>query len=135
MAAFMPPPVPALLANLPAPAWGISYDIRTRETEDDLPQEWNADRGQSFSIIGRFDSHYTCSVNTHVRLRAILNGWNFFRDQYSDYINPNTTAITTWLAMMSLESIQPPPKFSSTVRRIRMQRHDMLNIMDVSASL
>ncbi|KAJ7870174.1 hypothetical protein B0H14DRAFT_2232897, partial [Mycena olivaceomarginata] len=74
-------------------------------------------------------------VETYIRLRTALNEWNFFRDQYSNYINPNTTAIVILFTMMSLENIQPPHKFSSTVRRIRKQRHDMLNIMDVSASM
>jgi len=41
----------------------------------------------------------------------------------------------TWTAMLGLLNIQPPGKFESTVKSLQMYRFDLVQIMDVAASL
>ena len=43
---FIPPGIVWMLWNLPNGTYGISYDIFSRKTEDNLPHGWNAPRGE-----------------------------------------------------------------------------------------
>jgi len=43
--AFALPALPPTILALPFGLYGISYDISTRDTEDDLPDGWHAHRG------------------------------------------------------------------------------------------
>ncbi|KAJ7626332.1 hypothetical protein DFH06DRAFT_1481209 [Mycena polygramma] len=112
------PVVPAALFLLPMSTYGISYDISTRPTEDDAPAGWNAPRSPTYG---------------HMKRRLTTRG--FTRDQYWDWLCPNTTAHQAFIAMVLLETIPPPHKFSSTVRRLRMARHDALQHMEVTANI
>ncbi|KAJ6469808.1 hypothetical protein C8R47DRAFT_958720, partial [Mycena vitilis] len=102
----------------PVSTYSISYDIFTRATEDDAPAGWHSRRSVTYRQIKR---------------RLAANG--FVRDQYSNWLRFNTTAPATYVRMVMLESILPEHKISSTIRRLRMAKHDSLNLMDVTASI
>jgi hypothetical protein len=44
--AFVLPAIPPTIAGLPFGQYGISYDISSRNTEDDLPHGWHSRRGE-----------------------------------------------------------------------------------------
>lgn len=47
----IPAPILFGLEDMPPRTYGISYDIFTRATEDNLPHGWNAYRGGSESCV------------------------------------------------------------------------------------
>jgi hypothetical protein len=102
---FVIPPAPMPLPLMHPGHYGISYDIYTRATEDDLPHGWHSHR-----------------INTYRQLIRILNVAGFHHMQYSDYSRPNVHPAFAWLVMLSLCAISPPGKLESTVRGMKMHQ-------------
>ncbi|KAJ7246550.1 hypothetical protein B0H12DRAFT_1053750 [Mycena haematopus] len=114
--AFVPPPLPVPLLLYPVTAYGISYDIFTRRTEDDTPNGWNARRNRTYSHI-------------HQHLLAS----NFIRNQYSDFVNPLINVAAAYHTMWALENIPPPNKLSTTIKGLKLSRYDHLALLDITA--
>ncbi|KAI5984063.1 hypothetical protein EDD15DRAFT_2171789 [Pisolithus albus] len=85
--------------------YGLSYDVSTRATEDDLPHGWNSRRAE-----------------TYKQLALCLERGHFARLQKSDWICEDTDAITTYYTMLMLRTIPPPGKFQSTVKGLKMHK-------------
>ncbi|KIM54425.1 hypothetical protein SCLCIDRAFT_136861 [Scleroderma citrinum Foug A] len=92
-----------MLWNLPDGAYGISYDISTRKTEDDLPHGWHSYRAAMYR-----------------ELVKELGSRDYDQLQYSDWINEDTTAADAYITMVSLMSINPPGKLQSTLKGIKV---------------
>ncbi|KIO10573.1 hypothetical protein M404DRAFT_129331 [Pisolithus tinctorius Marx 270] len=93
-------PIATYLTPLDQPpgSYGISYDIYTQKTEDNLPAGWNSYRGATYN-----------------ELAYVLQ-----QIQYSDWVCLHTDAIDTYWAMLSLLWIQPPGKLQSTIKGLKM---------------
>ncbi|KAJ7226468.1 hypothetical protein B0H12DRAFT_997315, partial [Mycena haematopus] len=100
----------------PVTSYGVSYDISTRANEDDAPNGWHSARS-----------------NIYRRIRLYLRSVGFVRDQYSDWVRHNTNIIYAWNAIWGLQGIEPPNKFSTTVRRLRINRLDNFATIEISA--
>ncbi|KAH9929904.1 uncharacterized protein BXZ73DRAFT_20704, partial [Epithele typhae] len=88
------------LAAMPFNAvYGISYDIFTRATEDELPDGWNSPR-----------------AHTYRRLIKYLLESGYTRHQYSDYRNENTDATETFLVMFNMRNALARNKLATTVK-------------------
>ncbi|KAF9232541.1 hypothetical protein BU15DRAFT_67364 [Melanogaster broomeanus] len=97
----LPPAVRLLLILMPPGTYGISYDIYTAATENNLPDGWHAAR-----------------TSTYSELHKSLECGQFVRNQYSDWARDNTDAMTTYYQMLMLRAISPPGKLQSTSPRI-----------------
>jgi hypothetical protein len=73
--------------------------------------------------------------NTYHQLIQLLQAAGFFRLQYSNYNNPHTPAWFAWATMFGLFNIQPPGKFESTIKGLKMHHICSLAIQDVMASV
>ncbi|KIM69238.1 hypothetical protein SCLCIDRAFT_19861 [Scleroderma citrinum Foug A] len=93
----------ARLVALPPGAYGISYDMSTRKTEDNPPRGWHARR-----------------VPTYIQLAKRLQNHGFQRRQYLDWLCQDIEAIEAYWAMIRLKRILPPGKFESTVKNVKM---------------
>ncbi|KAK7033339.1 hypothetical protein R3P38DRAFT_791812 [Favolaschia claudopus] len=113
---FIAPVPPMGLFGFPVTAYCISYDIYTLANELDLPQGWNSPRANIYRQLKRF---------------LLLGG--FTRNQYSVWVNQNTTVAAAWHTMWSLELSLPPNKLSSTVKGLQLSRMDQFALMDVTA--
>ncbi|KAI6009752.1 hypothetical protein BKA83DRAFT_4070271 [Pisolithus microcarpus] len=89
--------------------YGLSYDISTAATENDLPQGWNSQRAETYRQIAR------CLERGH-----------FARLQKSDWVREDTDAITTYYTMLMLCNIPPPGKLQSTVKGLKMHKIESL---------
>ncbi|RDB26647.1 hypothetical protein Hypma_005552 [Hypsizygus marmoreus] len=120
MAALLPIPVapPAQFFLLPQGSYGISYDISTRRTEDDLPDGWHAHRS-----------------NTYRQIIDILAIAAFTRDQYSDYRAVGVSALVTWQTMWQLRNIQPPMKLQSTILGLKMQFYHFAHLFNITQDM
>jgi len=119
---YIPPAVFLMLWNLPDGAYGISYDINTRKTEDDLPHGWNLYRGE-FRNFYKSHLHLSCFMITAATYRELakeLQSRDYDQLQYSDWINEDTTAADAYITMVSLMSINPPGKLQSTLKGIKV---------------
>ncbi|KAG6370891.1 hypothetical protein JVT61DRAFT_10914 [Boletus reticuloceps] len=91
-----------LLDMDPGGAYGISYDIYTRKTEDDLPMGWNAPRAA-----------------TYLELARILGESGFRRLQYSEWVSDNSDATDTYWTMLNLLRLRPVGKLESTLKGLK----------------
>ncbi|KAG9313255.1 hypothetical protein JVU11DRAFT_6720 [Chiua virens] len=91
-----------LLEMDPGGAYGISYDVYTRKTVDDLPAGWNLNSGP-----------------TYLELARILGEANFRRKQYSDWASDASDAADTYWTMLNLLRIRPPGKLESTIKGLK----------------
>jgi hypothetical protein len=134
--AFIQPPVPPAIVAFPPTAYSISYDIFTNRNEHDAPNGWHSPRCKCLSCDQPISlSSFIFSARIYRRLKHLLIGAGFLHNQYSDWVHPFTTAAITYNTMTGLESIPPPHKLSSTVRRLRMSRLDEFNLMDITADI
>ncbi|KAI6102922.1 hypothetical protein F5141DRAFT_1008128 [Pisolithus sp. B1] len=85
--------------------YGLSYDISTPATEEDLPCGWNSQR-----------------VETYRQIALCLEHGHFIHLQKSDWICENMDAITTYYTMLMLCTILPSGKLQSTVRGLKMHK-------------
>jgi hypothetical protein len=69
---------------------------------------------------------------TYARIKRRLQNNGYQRDQYSIWIRAMTTAVETWHAMFDLLLIQPPGKFETTVKGLRMQHYQNLALFSVT---
>ena len=120
-APFIVPPPPL---RIPLPAllpgrYGISYDIFTRNTEDDLPNGWNSYRCQ-YVITTLLINMAHISISQQIPTIQRLNRAGFIHEQLSDYVNPLAAPALVWTTMVSLCFIDPPGKLESTVRGLKM---------------
>ncbi|KAI6146031.1 hypothetical protein BKA82DRAFT_3965289 [Pisolithus tinctorius] len=92
-----------VLMHQPPGSYGISYDIYTRRTEDNLPAGWNSRRRATYS-----------------ELANQLQAGDFHRSQYSDWICDGADAIDAYWTMLSLMRIHPPGKLQSTVKGLKL---------------
>ncbi|KAI9571803.1 hypothetical protein HD554DRAFT_2002252, partial [Boletus coccyginus] len=99
------------LANMPAGIYGLSYDIFTGATEDDLPNGWNSHR-----------------MATHREVAKILQSHGFERLQDSghDWFCEPADAVDVFWSILSLTGVRPPGKFQSTVKELKAHYiHDL----------
>jgi hypothetical protein len=108
------------LLDHPPGAYGISYDIYTQRTEANLPQGWNSYRGKLWIFKHLAPSFYTITAATYRELATQLQNGGFHRLQYSDWICDPTDAADAYWVMLSLLRMQPPGKFQSTVKGIKL---------------
>ena len=120
----IPPDIFLGLWYLPEGAYGISYDINTRKTQDNPPDGWNANRGEfGKSCKFEFQPHLSCFMNAAATYRALakqLRLSDFEQLQYSDWINEDTNAPDAYMSMMSLMRINPPGKLQSTLKSVKI---------------
>ncbi|KIM60968.1 hypothetical protein SCLCIDRAFT_26152 [Scleroderma citrinum Foug A] len=90
----------ARLVALPLGAYGISYDMSTRKTEDNPPRGWHARRAP-----------------TYIQLVKHLQNCGFQQRQYSDWLCQDIQSIEPYWVMIRLKRILPPGKFESTVKK------------------
>ncbi|KAI6009811.1 hypothetical protein BKA83DRAFT_105686 [Pisolithus microcarpus] len=102
---IIPPDVYLTLVGMPSGTYGLSYDVSTPATEDDLPRGWNSRRAETYRQIALYleRGHFTCL-------------------QKSDWIRENTDAFTTYYTMLMLRTIPPSGKLQSTVRGLKMHK-------------
>ena len=118
---FIPPALFLLLWNLPDGAYGISYDISTRQTEDDLPDGWNSYRGEFRNFASyRGLNCFMITAATYRQLAKELRSRDYDQLQYSDWINEETTAGEAYMTMVSLMSINPPGKLQSMLKGVKI---------------
>ncbi|KAI5984826.1 hypothetical protein EDD15DRAFT_2176651 [Pisolithus albus] len=91
--------------------YGLSYDILTTATEDDLPEGMTAD-------------HIT--VETYRQIACWLEHGHFARLQKSDWACKDTDAIMNYYTMLMLRNIPPPGKLQSTVKCLKMHKIESL---------
>jgi hypothetical protein len=130
--AFVMPDVPLAILDLPIGTYGISYDIGTRDTKDDLPNGWHCPRGESNSILYFqliiFFSKYIqkdpgCTTQGTLCLAPVMV-------QYSDYRRPDSHLAEVWTVMVGLGQLPPLGKIQSTLRRLKMHHIHNLDVMD-----
>ncbi|KAI6040485.1 hypothetical protein EDC04DRAFT_2566961, partial [Pisolithus marmoratus] len=85
--------------------YGLSYDISTPATEEDLPH------GLMIQ-----------TVETYRQITLCLEHSDFAHLQKSDWICENMDAITTYYTMLMLCNIPPPRKLQSTVKGLKMHK-------------
>ncbi|KAF8273182.1 hypothetical protein EI94DRAFT_1696985 [Lactarius quietus] len=117
--AFFVPHVPPNIEGLPHGLYGITYDISTRRTEDDLPDGWHSRRASTYRAL----------------LRSLRQA-GFVRHQYSDYRRHNSNPVAVWTTMIFLAAqVQPPGKLQSTLLGLKMHHIEHLHDMDVTDQL
>ncbi|KIM56229.1 hypothetical protein SCLCIDRAFT_29768 [Scleroderma citrinum Foug A] len=99
----IPPAIFLMLWNLPNGAYGISYDIDTRKTEDVPPHGWGLYRAATYRGLAKQ-----------------LQRRGYEQCQYSDWLNADTTAADTYMTMLSLMRIEPPGKLQSTLKGVKI---------------
>lgn len=122
---FFLPPVPMEVMALPVDDWGISYDISTRATENDLPNGWHAKRGEFYSeqpFLTESNGSNDFLGNTYRLLIKRLRQAGFVRQQYSNYVLVNANPVFVWNVMVQLRLIRPPGKLESTLLGLKMCR-------------
>ncbi|KIJ65840.1 hypothetical protein HYDPIDRAFT_39021 [Hydnomerulius pinastri MD-312] len=112
------PFIPPNMLGFPRGMWGISYDISTRRTEDNLPYGWDAPR-----------------ASTYAELKSILQRNRFVRLQYSDWRCEKITAVEAFAVMVSLRHIRPVGKFESTVIGLKMHYIRDFAILNVTEKI
>ena len=119
---YIPPAVFLMLWNLPDRAYGISYDISTWKTEDDLPHGWHSYWGEFINFCKSHQRLSCCMITaaTYRELAKELGSRDYDQLQYSDWINEDTTAADAYITMVSLMSINPPGKLQSTLKGIKV---------------
>jgi len=58
------------------------------------------------------------------------NGFN--HQQYSDYLNPHTTALDAYRQVVSLRDCLPPSKFATTLKNVKIYYISDLNVCDMT---
>ncbi|TCD64271.1 hypothetical protein EIP91_004310 [Steccherinum ochraceum] len=104
-----------LLTIQPQGIWGISYDVFTRPTEDDVPHGWQARRSE-----------------TYRKLLKKLKEDGYHHHQYSDHCKMNIPAIEAFQDMIELALITPDSKLATTIKGMKMHYIDDLALLDVS---
>ena len=72
------------------------------------------------SFTSKLLNHFIIIAATYRELAKVLRNRNYEQLQYSDWINENTTAISAYLSMLSLTRMEPPGKFQSTVKNVKV---------------
>jgi len=103
---------------LPDGTYGISYDIFVNAVEMDPPMGWGGYR-----------------ATVYRQFRACLNDAGFARDQYSDFQSPMTSAAHTWRTMMSLKYTDPPGRFETIIKAVKMYFMQIRVIFDPTDSV
>jgi hypothetical protein len=73
-----------------------------------------------YSFISLVNMPQILTAHTHRQLIRRLNAAGFIQSWYGDYRNPCTLPTATWTTILSLCQIDPPGKFQSTVRDLKM---------------
>lgn len=118
----IPPAVFLMLWNLPNGAYGISYDIDTRKTEDVPPHGWGSYQGEfrNSCVSHQLLSHFMITATMYRGLVKQLQRRGYEQCQYSDWLNVDTTAADTYMMMLSLMRIKPPGKLQSTLKGVKI---------------
>ena len=99
----------ARLLNMLEGTYGISYDIFTWKTEDDLPDRWNTYQGEPCtgkpSLQVLVSLKYTTTAATYTELAKLLRENGFERLQYSDWVCDPTDTIDAYWTALSLVRI------------------------------
>ncbi|KAI6117279.1 hypothetical protein EDD16DRAFT_1707826 [Pisolithus croceorrhizus] len=103
MADAIPPNIYLTLINMQSGTYGLSYDVSTPATENDLPHGWNSRR-----------------VETYRQIALCLECGHFACLQKSDWVHKNINTITTYYMMLILWTILPPGKLQSMVKGLKM---------------
>ncbi|TFK47239.1 hypothetical protein OE88DRAFT_1666604 [Heliocybe sulcata] len=109
--------MPHILSQ-PHGSYGISYDIYTRATEDDLPYGWHSNRSHT----------YRAAI-----LHLEANG--FRKHQYSDFRRDGTSLLNTFLTMITLRVMAPPSKLATTLKGVKMHFISDMTICDQTREL
>ena len=133
-AVWAAPPIPGILLGYPVTTYSIEYDICTLANELDMPAGWHSPRGAYSLTMMRINYFNTFVACIYHRIICRLNLFGFTHNQYSIYVQNNTTAAQTYGVMVNLE-ILSQNKFSSTVKNLRMSCVDNFAVLDVSANM
>ena len=117
----VPPEIPALLVS----NYGISYDIATWATEDDLPNRWNSNRGAfSFRVKPSFTNHTFLSKYIPCSYPSLGGGrvCSSAVQRVLPFEYRRSKAVVVWNIMIQLRLIRPPGKFELTLLGLKLYR-------------